>query len=137
MLKYIYVDTENLATDRWYHVIKYLTPRDTLFLPWSQNSSRLTLQLLAQLGFPKCKVQFIECNVGTPNAMDFILTSVVTQQVLSARKSFHIILSGDKGYDPAIAHLIKEFNVKIMRCTSWGEYLNKHREEFVDCKWCI
>ena len=136
MKKYIYVDTENVDFSSWYGVVPYLKSNDVLVLPYTCNSVKWSLDLMSKYGFPKCHVEFVPVQTGTKNALDFVLVAVLSQHVMRAKKSLHLVISRDGGYTPAITYLrhqgISRHN--LVQVNSWASYVATHSGEFEkDC----
>lgn len=139
MKKYVYVDTENVDFHEWYSIVKYLKPSDKLVLPYTAHSKKLGIETMASVGFPMCSVDYVHVKNGTPNALDFVLVAKLAENVLKAPKSFHLIISKDNGYNPAVAYLRKDSNSKkhVIRINSWANYFATHPEEFDGNVWKI
>lgn len=125
MCRYFYVDTENVIADAWSASMHKLAKNDKVILFESRNSKPIPVRNATYLQETVCKLELIHCEVGTANAMDFILCTKLGEQVLKAPKSNHYIVSNDKGYDAAIAYL-KSCGYAVDRIASISQY--KHYE---------
>lgn len=108
MRTYYYVDTENVSSANYCDVIHKLSVNDTLFLFSSPNSRQVNVNQLHLVVQSVCNLEIIPCNVGTPNAMDFVLCTKLGEMCHRSPKSRHIIISKDKGYTPAIQYWISQ-----------------------------
>lgn len=110
-------DSENLGTDILRRV-EELDKSDKLYIFYSSNSSKASFNLVNKIRNAKCYIEFIECETGTPNAMDFKIVSFIGLKIggYKHKKNKHryIILSKDTGYDTTIRFL-QEKNININR----------------------
>lgn len=109
-------DSENVSPVVLEH-IEELDKSDKLYIFHSLNSGKASLDIVEKIRKAKCYIEFIECENGTPNAMDFEIVSFIGLKVGGYKhkenKHHYIILSKDKGYDSAIRFLqTKNINVE-------------------------
>lgn len=103
-----YIDTENVPSSLWSGVFQQLSCCDAVNLYVTNSTLRQEITL-ATMRFLLNKLQyvnFIDCQVGCKNALDFILISDLSRNVVTAKKTYHVIVSNDHGYDGAVERLV-------------------------------
>ena len=94
-----YIDYENVSS-QGLKGVEALTEDDEVVLLYSKKADNVKIDILSTLMSSKAKIQFLPVHVGTPNALDFQL---VTLLFLNYRKEDHCyIISKDSGYDCCI-----------------------------------
>lgn len=108
------VDTENASNDSFYQGIEYLTEKDTILLLLTQNTRVFGNPELCYRLFQTCpaQIQLQYQNVWGKNALDFILISELSLQLLKHGIPRICVISGDKGYDIAIQHLRQQLQLR-------------------------
>ncbi len=94
-----YIDYENV-TSQGLKGVDALTENDEVVLLYSKKADNVKIEMLTMLMASKAKIRFLPVHVGTPNALDFQL---VTLLFLNYKDSDHCyIISKDSGYDCCI-----------------------------------
>lgn len=102
--RYFYIDTENVNFKAWVPYLDYLKSTDTVYVLSSRNSNTIPVEYVTLLQKTCCKFEVVQCQVGTKNAMDFVLCACLGKSVTKAPKSEHYIISRDTGYTPVITY---------------------------------
>lgn len=105
MKRIFYVDTENRKEDFWCQHLDKLDSNDLIILFGTIHSKPIHLPYLIKVVNSKYKFEYINVITGTPNALDFILVSYLTEKCVINKKLKHVIISMDTGYDVVVDHL--------------------------------
>lgn len=106
MRKYIYVDTENVNSSVWFPYLRYLNTTDLVVLPYTRSSNKIEMPVTSVEDCRiKCCFDCITIDKGGHNALDFVLVTELTKHCVLAKKSVHVVISRDQGFDAAITHL--------------------------------
>jgi hypothetical protein len=84
-----------------------------------KNQKKIDLALVQQIRRLAAQVDLVEVGASGRNALDLTLTYYLGQAVLRAPDARFCIVSGDKDFDPLIAHLYG-VGVKVVRCDSFA-----------------
>ena len=113
MKKIYFVDTENVGNS-WTEVAEMENPKECKFIIfYSDHSPRLAYDAISKLVEKKIKIECIKCYTGT-NAMDFQLQAVLGRKSVNNADKQMIILSSDRGYDPAVK-LFNDMGIYVTR----------------------
>lgn len=94
-----YIDYENVSS-QGLKGVEALTENDEVNLLYSKKADNVKIDILTMMMASKAKIRFLPVHVGTPNALDFQL---VTLLFLNYREGDHFyIISKDSGYDCCI-----------------------------------
>ncbi len=94
-----YIDYENVSS-QGLKGVEALTENDEVNLLYSKKADNVKIDMLTMLMASKAKINFLPVHVGTPNALDFQL---VTLLFLKYKEGDHCyIISKDSGYDCCI-----------------------------------
>lgn len=108
-MRFFYIDTENVNADTWCNCLGELRRTDVVVVVYTIHSRQIPARFIECIQRSACKFKLIEVDSGTKNALDFVLVSYLTERCISAKKSEHVIISSDRGYDAAINHLRSRF----------------------------
>ncbi len=108
-----FVDTENINNEGYYRGIKNLKKEDQIILFLSQNSKCFSNPKLLHHLLSECpaKTTTHYIDVQGKNALDFVLVAEITRQIIKYPKKKFCIISNDQGFDAALKHLTKTFNL--------------------------
>lgn len=96
-----FIDYENVHIDGLKGVSS-LTEEDSVCIFYSEKANNLTFGLHRRLIASKAKIEYIKACVGTPNALDFQLTSILGYKIAKEEHKEYVIVSKDKGYDGTV-----------------------------------
>lgn len=107
-----YIDYENVSS-QGLKGVEALTENDEVNLLYSKKADNVKIDMLTMLMASKAKIHFLPVHVGTPNALDFQL---VTLLFLNYREEDHcFIISKDSGYDCCIKTAIENGAPNVAR----------------------
>lgn len=116
---YILVDYENVQpADADIGRLKELNVRLLLFLGATQ--AKLPVELVLALQELGESGRIIRCSSSGPNAVDFHIALYCGEIIAKDGDAFLHIVSGDKGFDPLVAHL-KQRKIRVQRVASLDE----------------
>lgn len=109
------IDYEN-ESGRMLEGISFLELRedDEIIFFYSLNASRITMELHRELEKIKAKKIYIKTETGTPNSLDFQLSSYLGACIQKYPQKKYYIVSEDHGYD-CVCHFWKNKNICITR----------------------
>jgi hypothetical protein len=84
-----------------------------------KNQKNIPVPLVQQIHRLAAQVELVEVGASGRNALDLTLAYYLGQAVLRAPDARFCIVSGDKDFDPMIAHLAGH-GVKVVRCSSFA-----------------
>ena len=94
-----YIDYENVSS-QGLKGVELLTEKDEVVLLYSKKADNVKIDILTMMMESKAKIRFLPVHVGTPNALDFQL---VTLLFLNYKpEDYCYIISKDSGYDCCI-----------------------------------
>jgi len=120
MATYI-IDYENVSVDGM-KGLSNLTAEDNLYIFYSEKADRMTFDLYRRLSECRARQEFFRASVGTKNALDFQLVSILGYKVARDEKAAFVIVSRDKGFD-CVVKLWASRGVTITRASSIGAAL--------------
>ena len=94
-----YIDYENV-TSQGLKGIELLTEADEVNLLYSKKAETMKIDMLSQLIASRASIRFLPVHVGTPNALDFQLITLLFLHYTSENNYY--IISKDSGYDCCI-----------------------------------
>ena len=96
------IDTENVS-NTWKPIAEKVEKGDKVYFFYTVNSQHLNFDIMEVLSKSGARLFFEKCNIGT-NALDFQMISYLGFMLKSpkAKNTEYVIVSNDKGYDPAI-----------------------------------
>lgn len=115
MSKLFLVDTENSVSMQEIFNLG-IGPSDEIILVYTDKSKNIPISAIEWMissGIAIC-TEHVRC--GTPNALDFQLSCLLTMKVLEYEKYldsvYFYIVSCDKGFDVVVSYLRRKFNTK-------------------------
>lgn len=108
-----FIDYENVHVDGLKGVAK-LSDEDLVCIFYSERANTLTFGLHRRLIESKAKIEYIKVSTGTPNSLDFQLTSILGYKIAKEEKQEYVIVSKDKGFDSTV-EFWKKAKVEISR----------------------
>ncbi len=108
-----FIDYENVRVDGLKGVAK-LTEDDSVCIFYSEKANTLTFGLHKRLIESKANIEYIKVSVGTPNSLDFQLTSILGYKIAKEEKQEYVIVSKDKGFDSTVEFWTKK-KIQISR----------------------
>lgn len=95
-----YIDLENTKS-AGFEGIEELVEDDTVIVFYSENANTITVDAHEKLAICKAMVRFIKSNVGSGNALDFQLSSLLGFDInRCGDNTKYFIVSKDQGYSP-------------------------------------
>ena len=117
-----YIDYENVSS-QGLKGVEALTENDVVNLLYSKKADNVKIEILTMLMASKAKIHFLPVHVGTPNALDFQL---VTLLFLNYRpEDYCYIISKDSGYDCCIKTAAENGAPNVARYPNIESALNK------------
>lgn len=111
MLKYVYIDTENIG-NMYLEAMQKMDDTYTVFIMFTENSPRVPLEMLESFNTMKCKFYTVKSKCGLDNALDFSIMAYMGLSIAKRPKSLHVVLSNDNGYQAAIA-LMQDLGYRV------------------------
>ncbi len=108
-----YVDYENV-TSQGLKGVENLTENDEVNILYSKKADNIKIEILTLLMRSKAQINFLPVHVGTPNALDFQLITLLFLHYKKENRYF--IISKDSGYDCCIKTGIECGADTIARC---------------------
>lgn len=96
-----FIDYENVHVDGLKGVAK-LSEEDLVCIFYSEKANTLTFGLHRRLLESKAKIEYIKVSTGTPNSLDFQLTSILGYKIAKEENQEYVIVSKDKGFDSTV-----------------------------------
>ena len=117
-----YIDYENVSS-QGLKGIELLTGEDEVILLYSKKADNVKIDTLTMMMESKARIRFMPVHVGTPNALDFQL---VTLLFLNYRdEDYCYIISKDSGYDCCIKTAAENGAVHVARYPNIESAVNK------------
>ena len=107
-----YIDYENV-TSQGLKGIELLTEADEVNLLYSKKAETMKIDMLTQLMASRANIRFLPVHVGTPNALDFQLITLLFLHYTEGNRYF--IISKDSGYDCCIKTAIENNAPNVFR----------------------
>lgn len=95
------IDSENIGVS-FINKIDKIGKHDKVIVFESNKTAKMTFRDAFKLSNYINKIETVHVNNGTPNAMDFIIVTLLGQLITLDKSAIYIIVSNDKGYDVAI-----------------------------------
>lgn len=130
-MRIFYIDGENRSPKFWCEALSQLNASDEVIVFYTDQSGKIPIRYLDAIKNCKCKLKSINVKTGTPNALDFILVSYLSQRILTAKKSEHVIVSCDSGYDIIINRFMNE-GFKIMKLDAINDNTLRHLKNHLE-----
>ena len=115
LMNIFYIDYENV-TSQGLKGIELLTESDEVNLLYSKKAETMKIDILTQLLASRAKINFIPVHVGTPNALDFQLITLLFLHY--SKDNMHYIISKDSGYDCCIKTAAENDAPNVLRFPS-------------------
>lgn len=113
-MKTIYlIDSENVG-DTWIELLDLVTEQDSILVFYTDHSPNMSYKNLIRLKQSTVQPQFIECENGTENALDFQLTLSLGMYLKTFDDYNFIIVSKDKGFD-VVVNYCQKINYNVCR----------------------
>ena len=116
-----YIDYENVSS-QGLKGIEALTPNDEVNLLYSKKADHVKIDILTMLMASKAKINFLPVHVGTKNALDFQLVTLLFLNY--KEEDFCYIISKDSGYDCCIKTAAENGAPNVARFPSIESALN-------------
>lgn len=127
ILAVYFIDYENVHTDGLKGVAK-LEESDSVCIFYSEKANTLTFGLHKRLVESKAVIEYIKVSVGTPNSLDFQLTSILGYKIAKQDDQEYVIVSKDKGFDSTVDFWTKK-KIKISRVEDITSDVQKNNNE--------
>lgn len=111
--KYIFVDSENVG-DSWIQLFDYLNDDDCILVFYTDKSPNMSYANVVALKQSPFEPEFILCENGTDNALDFQLVTYLGSYTVKNPDDNLIIVSKDKGFD-SVVHFWTERGYHVCR----------------------
>lgn len=98
-----------------------LNKSDELIFFYSENSSRITMELHKELEKIKAKKLYIPVGGGIPNSLDFQLSTYLGACIQKNPQKKYFIISKDKGFD-CVCHFWRNKNIFVKRIERFCYY---------------
>lgn len=98
-----------------------LTRKDEIIFFYSRHTARITMELHKELEKIPAKKQYIEIETGTPNALDFQLSTYLGARIQKNVVKQYVIVSRDCGYD-CVCRFWKNRDVDVKRIDRFSYY---------------
>lgn len=95
------IDSENVA-DSWLDLFDYLSDEDVLLVFYTDKSPNMSYANLIRLKQSPINPEFILCDNGTENALDFQLSTYLGSLTVKNPDDNLIIVTRDKGFDAVV-----------------------------------
>lgn len=115
MRNIFFVDSENVG-DSWLDLLDHLGDNDLILVFYTDRSPHMSYTNLIRLKHSTVDPEFIRCENGTENALDFQLTTYLGFLASKNPTDHLIIISKDKGFD-AVIHFWTERGYQVARNT--------------------
>ena len=113
MKNIFFVDSENVG-DSWIELFDYLNDEDMILVFYTDKSPNMSYKNLITLKQSPFFPEFIMCENGTENSLDFQLVSCLGSYTVKNPEDNLIIVSKDKGFD-SVVHFWSERGYNICR----------------------
>ncbi len=105
-----------------------LTKKDEVLFFYSRKASRVTMELHRELEKLQAKKQYIETETGTPNALDFQLSTCLGAYIQKNPRRAYYIVSKDCGYD-CVCRFWNKQAVDVKRIDRFQYYADEMEEK--------
>ena len=107
-----FIDYENV-TSQGLKGIEFLTEADEVNLLYSKKAETMKIDMLTQLMASRANIRFLPVHVGTPNALDFQLITLLFLRYTDGNNYY--IISKDSGYDCCIKTALENDAPNVFR----------------------
>lgn len=104
-----------------------LTEKDEIIIFYSKNASRISMELHKELENIQSKKLYIKIQTGTPNALDFQLSSYLGACIQKSPEKEYYIVSNDGGFD-CVCHFWENKNISVKRIDRFCYYEDINRK---------
>ncbi len=125
-----FIDYENVHVDGLKSVSK-LTEEDSVCIFYSEKANTLTFGLHRRLLESKAKIEYIKISTGTPNSLDFQLTSILDYKIAKEESDEYVIVSRDKGFDSTVEFWSKK-KIAISRVEDIASDIQKSKNSVLN-----
>ncbi|MFR5875803.1 MAG: PIN domain-containing protein [Eubacterium sp.] len=108
-----------------------LTGKDEVIIFYSKNATRITMELHRELERTKAKKDYIKVETGSPNALDFQLSSYLGACIKENPEKKYYIVSRDKGYE-SVCSFWKNNGICVERINGFSYYPDISKRTAVD-----
>lgn len=123
------VDYENVKKDGL-HGIDRLGKKDRVYIFYSENADTLTFELHKKINESDAGIDFQKVEVGTKNALDFQLSTLLGYLVARGKEEEYFIVSNDNGFHSVCNYWEKNgVKVSIIPEVAAGEVILKNAAE--------
>ena len=84
----------------------------------------------------KAKIEYIKVSIGTPNSLDFQLTSILGYKIAKEENQEYVIVSKDKGFDSTVEFGTKK-KIEISRVDDITTDVQNSKNELVQEILCL
>ena len=124
-----FIDYENVRVDGLKGVAR-LNEDDSVCIFYSEKANTLTFGLHKRLIESKANIEYIKVSVGTPNSLDFQLTSILGYKIAKEENQEYVIVSKDKGFDSTVEFWTKK-KIQISRVEDITTDVQNSKNEFI------
>lgn len=118
-----FIDFENLSgTALECMPFVKLKKKDAIIIFYSKNASKMTFDIHKELEKIKSEKTYIMTETGTPNALDFQLSSYLGFCIRQNPEQEYYIISKDRGFD-CLCHFWQNRNINVKRIDSFYNYI--------------
>ena len=117
-----YIDYENVSS-QGLKGVELLTEQDEVILLYSKKADNVKIDILTMMMESKAKIRFMPVHVGTPNALDFQLVTLLFLNY--KEENFCYIISKDSGYDCCIKTAAENGAANVARYPNIESAVNK------------
>ena len=122
-----FIDYENVHVDGLNGVAK-LSEDDSVCIFYSEKANSLTFGLHRRLIESKAHIEYIKVSLGSPNSLDFQLTSILGYKIAKEENKEYIIVSKDRGFDSTVEFWTKK-KIKISRVETITADVQKNKND--------
>lgn len=138
--RFYLVDTENQGCAALKRILKIPDTARKFLLFYTNYSQHLDFQTIRLIAEQSSSMEFIECNYGIKNALDFQLVSYLGYLIHQYPDATFTIVSNDGGFDPAISFWkdrrirVSRLGVKcVQQSSKFGQYNNRSNTQVYSC----
>ena len=117
-----YIDYENVSS-QGLKGVELLSENDEVILLYSKKADHVKIDILTMMMESKAKIRFLPVHVGTPNALDFQLVTLLFLNYKPENSCY--IISKDSGYDCCIKTAAENGAVNVARYPNIESAVNK------------
>ena len=117
-----YIDYENVSS-QGLKGVELLSENDEVILLYSKKADHVKIDILTMMMESKARIRFLPVHVGTPNALDFQLVTLLFLNYKPENSCY--IISKDSGYDCCIKTAAENGAVNVARYPNIESAVNK------------